>query len=114
EYAFVVHVTTDDGIIRARARRLFIDRNNDFLVQRRNAEAFRISDLLEQDARTALLPPEVIDVRSDRIFEDIVAEQNDDTFARSERFRQRQRMRDAVSFLLDPIGEFTARSVERR
>src|SRR5579875_2204905 len=74
EDALIVHVNAGHRVTALRCERLLFDPHDAIAVELRNAEALRIVDLFEQDARARALLGEGPYVRGDVVLDDVVAE----------------------------------------
>src|SRR5690606_9382773 len=80
-------------------------------VERRDAVALGVADLLQQYARTVWLTLERGHVRRDAVLEDIVAQDHAYALARRKVASEGQRMRDSVGAFLDLVAQAAAELV---
>src|SRR5436190_1865150 len=75
---------------------LLLDDDQAVVFDDRHAVGLRVLDLLQQDPGAALLAAEVLDVRRDRLAQDVVAQDDDALLAVDELLGQSERLGDAA------------------
>src|SRR5205823_348384 len=104
EHRLIVHVDARHRVVRFGTLRLFLDADDAMVADFSHAEALRVVDLLEQNARASLLLDELLSRAANAAFNDVVAENDAEFLAVGEVLRQAERLRNAaLTFLVSVI-----------
>ena len=108
EDAGVVHVDADHGVLRRGVLGLLTDVQNAAVLDDRHAEVaqvLRILHLLEQHPCATLLTLEVLDVRRERVLQDVVAEHDQELVAVHEVLGEAKRLGDPAGLRLVRVAQ---------
>ena len=101
----VVKIDADDGHVRPRRGRLFLDIDDTVAVELRHAESLRVGHAFEQYLGTAALKAVLVGGGTDIALDDIVAEYHTDRFVVGKMLDQPERVGDTALALLIRIVE---------